>query len=64
MKSQAAAKIAEEADPCFMLVTPTSQYMSRTTLVTPTYTEGFYQTGSDYRNVLTIVLPIDQEGGA
>lgn len=63
MKSQQAPKIEEAADPCFILVPPVDQYEERTTLVTPLYTEGYYQTGADYTNRMTLIVPNGAESG-
>jgi len=63
MKSQQAPKIAEAADPCFILVSPTNQYEEKTTIVTPLYTEGMYTSGSDYSNIMTIIVPNGQTAG-
>lgn len=63
MKSQQAPRIAEAADPCFILTPPVDQYEEKTTIVTPLYSEGFYDSQDDYSNVMTLIVPNGQTAG-
>ena len=65
VKSQAAPKIAEQADPCFIMVHPLALWSAgKISLATPEYTEGLFTPGvDDYTHYLTVMVPVGKVDG-